>query len=190
MTRMTKLFLIGALVFGAGTLVFAQQDSLADVARKATANKPAPQPNQKVYTNDDLQFHVVADTTTSSSSTDTSTDSDKTKTTKKGPTPKSDDELKADKQKEWDGKLAEQRKKIDGLKHDIDVITREQKLRDATFYADAGNRLRNQEQYAQEVQKSKDELDAKQKELQDAQQQLSDMQEEARKAGARDNGGL
>ncbi len=192
MTRIAKSVLLGAALLCAGTFVFAQQqESLADVARKATANKPAPPPNQKVFTNDDLQFHTVADTTTSSTSTDTSTNTDAStaKTTKKGPPAKSEDEIRADKQKDWDKKLADQRKKIDDLKREIDVITREQKLRDATFYADAGNRLRNQEQYSQDVQKSKDELDTKQKQLQDAQQELTDMQEAARKDGARDNGG-
>jgi hypothetical protein len=190
MTRMAKLVLLGAFVLGAGTFVFAQQqESLADVARKVTANKPAPPPNQKVYTNDDLQFHTVADTTSTSTDTSTDTDASKAKTTKKGPPPKSDDDIKAEKQKDWDKKLADQRQKIADLKREIDVITREQRLRDAAFYADAGNRLRNQEQYSQDVQKSKDELDAKQKQLQDAEQQLSDMQEEVRKAGLRDSGG-
>ena len=192
MTRIAKSVLLGAALLCASTFVIAQQqESIADIARKATADKPAPPPNQKVYTNDDLQFHSVADTTTSSTSTDSSTDTDasKSKTTKKGTTAKTDDEQKADKQKDWDKKLADQRQKIADLKREIDVITREQKLRDASFYGDAGNRLRNQEQYSQDVQKSKDELDAKQKQLQDAQQALDDMQEEVRKAGLRDSGG-
>ena len=183
MTRMVKFVLLGAVLFCAATLAFAQQqESLADVARRVTAKQPPPPPNQKVYTNDDLQFHAVAPTTTTTSDGGATT----TTSTKKGPPAKTDDELKADKQKDWDDKFKQQHKQIDDIQRELDLLTREQKLRDATFYADAGNRLRNQEQYSKDSERYKNDIATKQQQLADAKQKLDDMREEARKDGASD----
>ena len=187
MTRIVKFVLLGAVLLCAATFVFAQQEeSLGDVARRITAKQPPPPPNQKVYTNDDLQFHTVELTSTTTTS-DTGTDADKPKTTtKKGPAPKSEDELRKEKNDQWAQKFKDAHKQIDDLTREVDVLTREQKLRDATFYADAGNRLRNQEQYAQDTERYKNQIADKQKQLDDAKAKLEDLREEARKDGASD----
>lgn len=66
---------------------------------------------------------------------------------------------------------------------ELDVLQREYQLRAAAFYADAGNRLRNQAVWDQEDAKYKEQIADKQKELDTAKQKLDDMQEDARKAG-------
>jgi hypothetical protein len=189
MTRIAKFVLLGAAVLGAATLVYAQQqqESLADYARRVTANQPPKPPDQKVYTNDDLQFHTVPQTTTTTTTTD-STDSTKPKTTKKNePQPKSDDDLKKEKQAAWDTKFKDQHKEIDTLTRELDVLVREQKLRDATFYADVGGRLQHEAEYAQASEKYKTDIAAKTQALADSKQKLEDMREEARKDGCQDN---
>jgi hypothetical protein len=56
-------------------------------------------------------------------------------------------------------------------------------LRAAAFYADAGNRLRNEAAWDQEDAKYKQQIADKQKALDEAKQKLDDTQEDARKAG-------
>jgi len=72
---------------------------------------------------------------------------------------------------------------VDLLTRELDVMQREYQLRASAFYADAGNRLRNQGAWDKEDAQYKKQLDAKQKELATAKQELDDLKEQARKAG-------
>jgi hypothetical protein len=85
--------------------------------------------------------------------------------------------------KQWDEKLSKQKDAIDLLSRELDVLQKEYQLRAAAFYADAGNRLRNEAAWDQEDAKYKQQIADKQKALEDAKQQLDDLQEQARKAG-------
>jgi hypothetical protein len=85
--------------------------------------------------------------------------------------------------KQWEDKISAQKDAIDLDSRELDVLQREYQLRAAAFYADAGNRLRNQAAWDQEDAKYKEQIADKQKTLGDAKQKLDDMQEEARKAG-------
>jgi hypothetical protein len=85
--------------------------------------------------------------------------------------------------KQWQDKIASQKDSIDLLSRELDVQQREYQLRAAAFYADAGNRLRNQAAWDQEDAKYKEQIADKQKALEDAKQKLDDLQEGARKAG-------
>jgi hypothetical protein len=99
---------------------------------------------------------------------------------------KSDDSAAASRQKmmdEWKSKFAKQRQEIHLSERELDVLVREYRLRAAAFYADAGNRLRNQEQWSREDQQYRDRIAQKQKQLDDSKQTLDDMKEQARKDG-------
>jgi hypothetical protein len=85
--------------------------------------------------------------------------------------------------KDWQTKIAAQQAQIDELAKDLDLTTREYRLRAATFYADAGNRLRNAGQWDKEDAQFKEQIADKQKKLEDAKQALEDLREQARKAG-------
>ncbi len=85
---------------------------------------------------------------------------------------------------EWKQKLATQKKDISLMERELDVLQREYRLRAAAFYADAGNRLRNQQQWSQDDQQYRSRIELKQKQLDDAKQKLDDLKEQARKAGA------
>jgi hypothetical protein len=69
------------------------------------------------------------------------------------------------------------------LTREVDVTQREYRLRAAAFYADAGNRLRNQGSWDKEDAQYKQDLAKKQKALDDAKKAVDDLKEKARKAG-------
>ena len=83
----------------------------------------------------------------------------------------------------WQAKIQAQQAHVDEITKDLDLTNREYRLRAASFYADAGNRLRNAGQWDKEDTQFKQQLAEKQKKLEDAKQQLEDLREQARKAG-------
>ena len=94
-----------------------------------------------------------------------------------------EDAEKAAAAKQWEDKISAQKDSIDLDSRELDVLQREYQLRAAAFYADAGNRLRNQAAWDQEDAKYKEQIADKQKALDDAKQKMEDLQEQARKAG-------
>ena len=84
---------------------------------------------------------------------------------------------------EWKQKISDQQAKVDMLTREVDVTQREYRLRAAAFYADAGNRLRNQGSWDKEDAQYKQDLAKKQKALDDAKKAVDDLKEKARKAG-------
>ena len=67
---------------------------------------------------------------------------------------------------------------------ELDVMQRENKLRTADYYGDAGTRLRDAKKFTDDDRKYQDDIAAKQKALDDAKTKLDQTREEARKAGA------
>ena len=57
-------------------------------------------------------------------------------------------------------------------------------MRAASYYGDAGSRLRNERQYADDDRKYRDQVTTKQKAIDDGKAKLEQMKDEARKAGA------
>jgi hypothetical protein len=84
---------------------------------------------------------------------------------------------------QWKEKLSSQQSQVDSLAKELDLEQREYKLRAASFYGDAGERLRNEAGWDKEDADYKKKLADAQKALDDAKQKMSDMQEDARKAG-------
>ena len=174
------------LIMGAAAL---GQQSLADAARKANKNRPA-EPTTRVITNDDISSPKppqtlndesasakASDDKTADKSDDKSADKDKKKEEKSG-----DDQAKLD--KEWGDKIQAQKDQIALMERELDVLQRENKLRAASYYGDAGTRLRDEKKYAEDDRKYRDQIDAKQKAIDDAKSKLDQMKEDARKAGA------
>lgn len=190
---MKRKFLLcaAALMLLAGV---AAAQSLADVARqtrKQNAKKPAP----KVFTNDNLPLNAPISVTgqppapdqesaPSSNGGDQATTPDKAgKDAKADADKKTYAEKRDAAMKEWKQKFADQKQQIALLEREINVMQGEYRLRAAAYYADAGNALRNQAEWAKEDRDYRTRLDAKQKQLDQAKQKLDDMQEAARKAG-------
>ena len=198
MKRMGYVFLAEAVLAGMlVTLAGAQTESLGDYARGIRKDeKPA---SAKKYDNDNLptsdKISVVGDATGSSpeDANAASTPSDSAAQPKDGTKPStpaaqdagkpadSSDAHKAN--DEWKQKISEQQAKVDMLTREVDVTQREYRLRAAAFYADAGNRLRNQGSWDKEDAQYKQDLAKKQKALDDAKKAVDDLKEKARKAG-------
>ena len=159
-----------------------QAQSLGDQARELRAEK-TPAPQTKVYTNDNLPtgggITVIgspapaaapaaapAKGSTAAAAAPASSPADDSKAA---------DKLKADVQAQKD--------EISRLQRELDVATREWKLQQATYYADAGNQLRDPAAFAERERKYNDETKQKQQALDEAKQKLEDMQEQARKSG-------
>lgn len=206
MKRITSLWLGGALMAAlAGSLAAGQNnDNLGDYARQVRKQKAQAAPAVKTFDNDNLpkvdKLSVVgqappadetapADTAANDeqqAGTEGAADAQapaQPKENANGDTAQEEQAAKQKMYKEWQGKIHEQRDKIDLMTRELDVANREYRLRAASFYADAGNRLRNSAAWDKEDAQYKDQIAAKQKALDDAKAALDDMQEQARKAG-------
>jgi hypothetical protein len=84
---------------------------------------------------------------------------------------------------QWQQKINAQQSQVDLLTRELDVEQREYRVRAAAFYADAGDRLRNEAAWDKEDANYKQKIADKQKALDEAKQKVTDMQEDARKSG-------
>ncbi len=191
---MAEVILAGTLVSLAG----AQSQPLGDYARSVRKDeKPA---SAKTYDNDNLptsdKISIVGNATDSAGPEDANPASDANAAKPEDgsgatatATPESPDAGKkdsSDPQKvndEWKQKIAGQQAKVDMASRELDVTQREYRLRAAAFYADAGNRLRNQGSWDKEDAQYKQDLAKKQKSVDDAKTSLDNLKEQARKAG-------
>lgn len=185
---MNKLFLLVFVLGLAGITAGAQetapqaQGSLGDLARKArTQQKPAA-----IARYDEESFKAsqpaAPDAAKSDNGNDETKDADKKAADAKATEDKSKD---ADKSKDsFKAKIEAQKNEITMLQREMDVSQREQRLRAAAFYADAGTQLRDQAKFAEDSRKQQEELDNKKQALDAAQQKLADLEEQARKAGS------
>jgi hypothetical protein len=185
----------------------AAAQSVADVARQ-TRKQNAKKPAAKVYTNDNLPTKATisvagqpansdeesgkaADNSVSTATDDNAAAGDKTAATDKaaGDKQKPDEDKKTYAEKrdaalqQWKQRFTDQKQQISLLEREIDVMQREYRLRAAAYYADAGNALRNQADWAKQDREYREKLDAKQKQLDEVKQKLGDMQEQARREG-------
>jgi hypothetical protein len=193
------IFSIAALILAASaaaqsTAAQSDQQSVADVARQLRKQR-ATTPARRTFTNDDLPRDTVvnvsgaatADVDADKAKSDDTADATKdpaskdAKDTKDKPATDSDTEQKQI--AAWQSRLAAQKKEVSDLEHELDIMQREEKLREAQLYWDAGNRLRDDKKWAEEEQKHNDEVADKTAKLQAAREKLDQMKEEARKAG-------
>lgn len=195
---MKRMFHLGTIaVILLATVAGAQ--SLADVARK-TRKQNANKTPAKVFTNDNLPVTAHISVTGQPPSSDedggkpgdggdkaTQPANDGDKAAKDQPKADADTKTATEKRdqamQQWKKHFAEQQQQISLLEREISVLQGEYRLRAAAYYADAGNSLRNQADWAKQDRDYRAKLDAKQKQLDEAKQKLSNMQEESRKAG-------
>jgi hypothetical protein len=175
----TKLMAVVTLLMVA--LGTASAQSLGDYARTARKNKAEPSPTTRHYDNDNLPttetLSVVGQSPAANSAAPVPAGAPKTTEQK---TAAVDQQKAAD---ELNKKIQAQQEKINSLNHELDLDQREQRLRAAAFYTDAGTRLRNPGQWDKDQAQDANDAADKRKAVDAARQQLEQMQEEARKAG-------
>lgn len=162
--------------------------SLADVARQ-TRKQNAKKPAAKLYTNDNLPTNAAISVTGQPPAPDQDSAASATGDKNAKDKQQSDAEKKSYAEqrdaaiKQWKQRFADQKQQISLLEREYNVLQGEYRLRAAAYYADAGNALRNQADWAKQDRDYRARLDSKQKALDKAKQKLDDMKEEARKAG-------
>ncbi len=178
---MKRLLLV--LLFLAITAA-AQQNSqsLGDVARQYRAGKKPP---GKVVTNDDLSGGKTEPASVSEVGVAAEPEPEaKPEGAKAAPAAKAPaEESPAERDAGYRARYQEQKKQVDLLQRELNVLQRESQIQSADYYGDAGNMLRNSEQWFQKQKKYQDDVAAKQRALDEARQKLEDLQEEARRAG-------
>lgn len=164
--------LLGASAFG--------QQSLGDVARHNRAKK---KPGSVMEFNDDTMHRTIAPDQDESNAGDQDSKPQKPVAAKDKASKKDDAEAEQQKKEELQKNIDSQKKKIADMQHELDLMQREQKLRAAAYYGDAGTMLRDSAKYAEDTKKQQDDMDAKKQDIDAAQQKLADLEEQARKAG-------
>ncbi len=154
----------------------ASAQSLGDAARKHRAQKKSAA--ARVYTNDDLTASTDYNNGAASGLA-SAQPAEAVAKDSAAPTPEDKAKLLAS----WRARFDDQKKAIALLERELDVTQREYKQQIALYYADAGNRLRDERAWAEQSRKFDSDVAAKQKDLAAARQKLEDMKEEARKAG-------
>ena len=172
---LTLLALLGWLASGAAA------QSLGEYARQQRAKKGPALADVKEYTNDNLPTSGALSTARPASAGDSGSAS-----AAKG---KADGEAEKDRaqlEKEWRDKFAEQKSVIATLERELDVAQRENNNRQAQAQVntyDVGARLRNPVLFAADNKKYQDEIEGKKKDLEAARQKLEDMKDDLHKAG-------
>jgi hypothetical protein len=180
-------------------------DNLGDYARQVRKQKAQSTPAAKKFDNDNLpateKLSVVGEAPASSPASDANVEkADAQPDAKAGDGATKPDQAAsgqaaaaqppkdaaAEKQKanqEWQKKIQTAQGQVDAAAHELDLLNREYRLRAASFYADAGNRLRNAGAWDKEDEQFKEQIASKQKAIDDAKKALDDLQEQARKSG-------
>lgn len=171
--------------------------SLGDYARSVRKTKAPGGNSVKVYDNDNLpsaaNLSVVGNQPSQGSDTASKSDGQGAQSAgdQKGQEKKPTGEIKPGQTAQereqayavWKEKVDAQKKNVDLVARELDVLEREYRLRNAQYYSDAGVRLRNQAQWDQDDAKYKQDIADKQKALESARSKLADLEEQARKAG-------
>jgi chromosome segregation ATPase len=192
---MHRIVLAIFLTVCVGTVASAQ--SLAEAARAARAKKnPAPRPNERVYTNESLGLltgKMTSASVSNGAASPTATDAAKPDAAKADasaaakPAAETKDEAAAadEKKKQLAADISKTKSEVEQLTRELDVLQRENRLRAAAYYADAGNRLRDERKYAEEDRRYQQDIQGKQSALNAAKQKLDSLNEEARRSGGR-----
>jgi hypothetical protein len=182
MKRTLYVSALALLILTAGIAV-AQQEKEPDLGAVARANRAQKKPTAtKVYTNDDIApaAQPAPAAATDAKATAKPTDAaDKSKAA-----PASDDKAKA---AEFQQKVDSLKKEIATLQREYDIADREWKLQVASYYADAGNSLRDPKKFADQQRAKEAELADKKKAIDDDKAKLADTLEQARKADVKVN---
>ena len=185
MRRMLLAALV-AIVALAGTAL-AQQEPLGDIARKHRQAK-AKAPGARVITNENLPKTAPAETAAEApaANAETAEPSAAAAPAESAPAAEAPAQTPEDRAKleaEWRGRVNEVKRGVSQLERELDVLERENKLRMAVFYADAGTRLRDDRKFADDSRKYESDIAAKRTELEAARARLEDLREQLRKAG-------
>jgi hypothetical protein len=179
---MKRILYVSAFALLTLSTGIAVAQDLGTVARQQRQQKKPSA--KKVYTNEDFGGGQPAATPEAAPAADAKPDAAAAPAAKPVET-SSQDKSKASAalQQQVDATKAE----IASLTRELDIANRENKLRVANYYADAGNSLRDPKKWQDEQKATQDEINNKQKAIDSAKAKLADLVEQGRKAGVKVN---
>jgi hypothetical protein len=165
----------------------AMGQTLADRAREARKAKPsAPASSERVYTNESMNLRpapAIADTKASAAK-----DSAKPTAASASDEAEESEAVSPEEEKrkiaaDFKDKIEKAKAELTQLQRELDVVQRENRMRTAIYYADAGNKLRNERAYNEETKKVQADAADKQAKITALQSQLETLRNGARRAG-------
>ena len=176
-SRLFALFL-GCLVLA----LSGSAQTLADRARELRKEKRTPSANEKVFTNETLNLRPGP---TISDKTEGGKDAKKDPADAEGDEEKTltPDEEKAKTASEYKDKIEKAKSELVTVQRELDIAQRENRLRVAQYYSDAGNKLRDEKKFAEDERRNQADMADKQKKLSDTQALIERLRSEARRAG-------
>jgi hypothetical protein len=175
---------------GMATLIFClplAAQTIADRARDVRKDKRTTTATDKVYTNESLNLRAPAAISEPTSAGkkdakkgDEAADGEEDAAKEKELSP---DEQKAKAAAEFKDKIEKAKGELTQLQRELDVAQRENRLRTAVYYADAGSKLRDERKFADDDRKIQADFADKQKKIGDLQQTLDKLRDGARRAG-------
>ena len=157
------------------------QQSLGEIARQ---NRNKKKPTSTINLSDDnMPRTIAAEAAPAKEAADADEKSGKEAESQDKKAEPKPAEAAKQKKEEIQKNIDSEKKEIADLQRELDIDQREQKLRAAAYYGDAGTMLRDSAKYTEENKKQQDDIDAKRQAIDAAQQKLADLEEQARKAG-------
>ncbi len=176
MKRILYASVLASLIVLTGMAV--AQD-LGAVARQQRAQKKPTA--KKVYTNDDFASQPAPAPEPAATEAKPAAAADAKVDTAKPKLSPSEDKAKSE--AALQAKVNAQKAEIATLTRELDIADRENRLRIANYYADAGNSLRDPRKFQDEQRAKEAEIADKKKAIEEAKTKLSDLIEQGRKAG-------
>jgi hypothetical protein len=175
MKRILYASALATLILMSGIAV-AQEDLGAMARQQRQQKKPTA---KRVYTNDDLATQSSAPAPGPAADAKPATDAKAEAPKPKGPS--ADDKAKA--QAALQSQVNARKAEIATLTRELEIADRENRLRVANYYADAGNSLRDPRKFQDEQKAKEDEIAGKKKAIEEGKAKLADVIEQGRKAG-------
>ncbi len=184
MAHMKRTLIFALALFGLATTAWAQ-DSLGDYARKQREQQKPASPNSKVWTNEDIGASSAGSSAPAPASDSKAAASSDKKDDKAAPKDASSlsPEERTKQEADWRKKIADQKAKIAGFEHEIEIADREYKLRSISWYTTTSKALLDQKNWSDQEKKYQEEKADREKKLADAKADLDKMRDDIRKAG-------
>lgn len=170
------IFLIAAIV----AALPAAGQTLADRARELRKQKRTPAANEKVYTNESLSLRPAPSITETKPS---DAKDAKTPAADEGEDAPSPEEEKAALAADFRARITKAQGELATLQREVNIAQRENQIQTAQFYADAGNRLRDERKFAEEQKRIIADLQDKQRKITETQALIEQLRDQARRAG-------
>jgi hypothetical protein len=191
--RMLLAAFAGAMLFPATLLVALPgqaQESVADAARKAQAEKKPSAKPATVFTNDNIDTIKGTINVVGEAPAPPESDKDKAEAADKSKTPATGDKAAApgDKksaakgEEDWRKDFTDARKKLADDSHELDVLQRDYNLKQQQYYSDPNVAMRQQFS-RQDLTDTKTQIDEKTAAVAADKQAISDLEDRLRQAG-------